>query len=79
MFHCTNRAFVPPCNLATIKVRAALALAGYWKEHGRAPLALALLRAADALRRSGTDFSRDALATIYREHGATLSAVPPAA
>jgi tetratricopeptide (TPR) repeat protein len=69
VFASTNRPLVPPCNVAMVKIRAALALATYWKAQAQPALAVALLRAADSLRRSGSDFSPEVLAEIYREHG----------
>jgi hypothetical protein len=69
VFACANRPLVPPCNVALVKIRAALALAAYWKEQTQPALAIALLRTADSLRRSGTDFSPEVLAEVYRAHG----------
>ena len=69
VFGVANRPFVPPCDLAAVKLRAALALASWWKERGAAALAVAVLREADALRRSGGDFSAAVLARLYRQHG----------
>ncbi len=69
VFACVAQAFVPPCNLADEKARALLFLGGYWKEHGRPALAIALLRAARACHREGRDLSPDGLAELYRAHG----------
>lgn len=65
---CRDQAFVPPCDLAVVKIRALLGLGAYWKARGHPALAVALLRAARDRRQFGQDFTPAALAEIYRAH-----------
>lgn len=63
-----NQAFVPACNLAGVKTKAALFLGSYWRDRGKPALGLAVLREARACHLSGQDFNLARLAGIYREH-----------
>ena len=64
----TNRPFVPACDLMAEKIRAALFLGTYWKDHGKPAVGLAVLREALACQQGGGDFTLARLREIYRQH-----------
>jgi hypothetical protein len=59
---------IPPYDVAQLKCDSLCFLGAYWKERGKPALGVQLLRAALALKQSGTAFGPAELATLYKQY-----------
>ncbi len=67
IFSCGDRPFVPPCNLASVKMEAIASLAQLLKQEGRPAEALALMRGALARRAAGEPLTDEWLARMLAQ------------
>ena len=69
VLRCPDAAYIPPCNVSSLKLGALTSIAQLWKEEGNMPLALAVLKKAKELLASGTEPSEQALSAVYAQFG----------
>ena len=69
VLNCKESAYIPPCNLTSLKLGALTSIAQIWKEANRAPLAIAILRKAKELMTNGEVIEKVTLDGIYTTFG----------